>query len=145
VVAGFEYTTPVDSHGGRNRISLDISPSSGAYTTGSSPIVNSDRFNIEGTGLSGGNQSTSISKEQSSIAGDLDTVGIKTMVIPHGLLYTPRRQDIKPSLTGLTIKTLVLGFMRCSMVDATNITIEYLVVTPAVGGVMSIAVQTAAP
>lgn len=144
VVAGFEYTTPVDSHGGRNRINLDISPSSGAYTIGNAPIVNSDRFNIEGTGLNGGTKSTNFSKEQSSIAGDLDAAGIKTMIIPHGLLYTPRRQDIKSSLTGLTIKTLTLGFMRCSVVDATNITIEYLVVTPAVGGVMSIAVQAAA-
>ncbi|MFC6299577.1 hypothetical protein GNF76_22915 [Pseudomonas sp. CCM 7893] len=144
LVSGFEYTTPVDSHGGRNRINLDISPSSGAYTTGNAPIANSDRFNIEGTGLSGGTKSTTLSKEQSSIAGDLDTVGVKTLVIPHGLLYAPRRQDIKPSLTGLTVKTLDLGFIRCSVVDATNITIEYRVVTPAVGGVMSIAVQTAA-
>ncbi|QLG93491.1 hypothetical protein HZF02_16685 [Pseudomonas yamanorum] len=144
LVSGFEYTTPVDSHGGRNRINLDISPSSGAYTTGNAPIANSDRFNIEGTGLSGGTKSTTLSKEQSSIAGDLDTVGVKTLVIPHGLLYAPRRQDIKPSLTGLTVKTLDLGFIRCSVVDATNITIEYRVATPAVGGVMSIAVQTVA-
>jgi len=144
LVSGFEYTTPVDSHGGRNRINLDISPSSGTYTTGNAPIANSDRFNIEGTGLSGGTRSTTLSKEQSSVAGDLDTVGVKTMVIPHGLLYAPRRQDIKPSLTGLTVKTLDLGFMRCSAADATNITIEYRVVTPAVGGVLSIAVQTTA-
>lgn len=143
LVSGFDYTTPVDSHGGRNRINLDISPSSGVYTTGNGPIANSDRFNIEGTGLSGGTKSTSLSKEQSTVAGELDTAGVKTMVIPHGLLYAPRRQDITASLTGLTVNKLELGFMRCSVADATNITIEYRVVTPAPGGIMSIAVQAA--
>jgi hypothetical protein len=54
------------------------------------------------------------------------------MIIPHGFIYTSRRQDIKPSLTGLTVKTLELGFMRCYVVDTTNITIEYRVVTPAI-------------
>jgi hypothetical protein len=34
--------------------------------------------------------------------------------------------------------------MRCSATDATNITIEYRVVEPAIGGVMSIAVQMTA-
>jgi len=40
---------------------------SGAYTTGNSPIENPDRFNIDGTGFSGSNKSTNPSKEQSPI------------------------------------------------------------------------------
>jgi hypothetical protein len=63
------------------------------------------------------------------------------MIIPHGFIYTSRRQDIKPSLTGLTVKTLELGFMRCYVVDTTNITIEYRVVTPAINRQISKSTQ----
>lgn len=66
------------------------------------------------------------------------------MVIPHCFIDTSRHQDIKPSLTGLMVKTLEPGCMRCYVVGTTNITIEYRVVTPAIGGIMSITVQTTA-
>jgi hypothetical protein len=67
------------------------------------------------------------------------------MVILHCFIYTSSRQDIKSSLTGLTVKTLEPGFIRCYVVDTTNITIEYRVVTPDIGGgIMNITVQTTA-
>ena len=106
---------------------------SGAYTTGSSPIANPDHFNIDATVFSGSTNSTKLSKEQSPIAGRPDTTGVKDMVIPHCFINTSRRKNIKPSLTGLTLKTLETGFMRCNVVDTTNSTIEYRVVTPAIG------------
>jgi hypothetical protein len=117
--------------GSYNRVAINVFTNAGCTAvSGASPGV-TDIFNIMSTGVVSGKCATK------TVSGTfaVDSTGVKTVVAPHGLLYTPSIQDVGITvLEQSTVTDYSLGFIRVVSTDATNVTVKVSVLTASATG-----------
>ena len=129
---GFNYTTPTGTHPGKNKINLNIFQTSGNYVTGDGPVNILDQFDIVAAGQ--GDLTTDTALQTPTFPLDITTP--QNFTIAHGLVYTPRREQV--SLTRLssspTDTTIEPLDYRVQGTDATNVIINARMQSPAAAG-----------
>jgi hypothetical protein len=114
---GLNYTAGLN-----NSADLEVTTNAGQLAvSGSKPGV-TDRFSIRssGAGQPGG---TATRVQSATIPMDVTTA--QTIVIPHGLLYTPDRQDCALTLLDSSPSSTAyeVAYLRVAGTDATNVTV----------------------
>jgi hypothetical protein len=107
------------SGGSNNKLDLSIETSSGQVAVSSTKPTLRSVFNITSSGDTIGSTSNMVLSDTFS----LETVGVVSVTVPHGLLYTPDLKNVNPSITDAAPDDYETGYVRVSAVDATNVTI----------------------
>jgi len=115
----FNYTAGLN-----NTVDLEVTTNAGQVAVAGSVPGITDRFSIRssGPGQAGG---TRASVQSSTVP--LDTTLAQSVVIPHGLLYTPSRQDCALTLleSSPSSTTYEVAYLRVISTDATNVTVGF--------------------
>lgn len=112
----FNYTA-----GNNNTVELEINTSAGQVPVAGSTPGSSDRFDIRAGGTVPGGTAANV--QSATVPMDITT--IQNITIPHGLLYTPNRQDISLTLldSSPTATNYEIAYMRVNSTDATNVVV----------------------
>ena len=126
----FNYTA-----GNNNRVDLEINTSAGQVAVAGSAPGATDRMTIR----SGGATAKGMKAAIQSSALPMDVVTLQTVMIAHGLLYTPSRQSIDPNWITSSPDSSAFAFAFEGQVvstDDTNIVIRYKLSTAAPAGTL---------
>ena len=118
---GLSYTA-----GGQNRVNLEITTTSGQVAVAGSSPGASDRFDINTSGVS----ALRTRRRVLSNTFLLDTAGVVTVTVTHGLLYTPALHQCMAVIVDETPDDYVIGYVKVSTANSTEVTVEVKITTP---------------